>query len=119
MIETSTTYAASLSAILEVTDAEVVEAYLMTRAALTLAPYLGAQSEIWMAHRTLIENLQGIKKGQVPDRSDWCIQVVQDSLGFAAGRFFVQETFGGDSKEKGTKVITGKFISIIVGRAIF
>lgn len=61
---------------------------------------------MWKAHRTLQEKLQGIKKGQVPDRTEWCIQRVEDTLGFAAGRFFVEEAFPGDSKKKGTKVIT-------------
>lgn len=107
VIVTSTTYAASLSSILDETDSEVVEAYLVTRAALALGPFLGMRSNIWKAQRSLVEKLQGIKKGEVPDRSDWCVQLVENTMGFAAGRFFVQETFGGDSKEKGTKVITG------------
>lgn len=107
VIVTSTTYAASLSSILKETDDEVVEAYLVTRAALSLASYLSMNSEIWKAQRALIESLQGIKKGQVPDRSDWCVSLVENSMGFAAGRFFVEETFGGDSKEQGTRVITG------------
>lgn len=108
VILTSTTYAPSLSAILSNTSAEVVEAYLVTRVGLKLAPYLGQDTQVWKANRELEETLQGIKKGQVPDRSDWCIQRVEESLGFAVGRFFVQETFGGDSKQKGTKVITGR-----------
>lgn len=29
-------------------------------------------------------------------------------MGFAAGRYFVKEVFGGKSRAKGTKVITGK-----------
>lgn len=51
--------------------------------------------------------MQGIKKGAVPQREEWCVQRVEDALGFAAGRFFVQAAFGGDSKAKGTKVIRG------------
>ncbi len=109
VIVTSTTYAASLSTILSETEDEVVEAYLVTRAALSLASFLTTDSDVWKAQRALVESLQGIKKGQVPDRSDWCVQLVENSMGFAAGRFFVQETFGGDSKEQGTRVITGKY----------
>jgi len=106
VIVTSTTYPASLSTILSETEDEVVEAYLVTRAALSLASFLTTDSDVWKAQRALVESLQGIKKGQVPDRSDWCVQLVENSMGFAAGRFFVQETFGGDSKEQGTRVIT-------------
>ena len=112
VIATSKTYASSLSKILSATDADVVQAYLVTRAGLSLAPYLGMGTEVWQAQRTLDETLQGIKKGQVPDRSDWCVNHVENTLGFAVGRFFVQETFGGDSKEKGTKVITGMLYEI-------
>lgn len=78
------------------------------RAALSLAPYLGYTTEIWKANRELQEVLTGIKKGQVPDRSDWCIGQIEESMGFAAGRFFVKEVFGGESRKKGTKVITGE-----------
>ncbi|KAL5532721.1 hypothetical protein ACEPAF_4495 [Sanghuangporus sanghuang] len=106
VILTSTTYASNLSSILSTTDADTVEAYLVTRASLVLAPLLGYGTEIWKANRALKEVLQGIKKGAVPDRSEWCVQQVEDALGFAAGRFFVQKAFGGDSKAKGTKVIT-------------
>lgn len=108
IILTSKTYASDLSSILASTDSNTVEAYLVTRASLALAPYLGYGTEIWKADRALKEVLQGIKKGAVPDRSEWCVQRVEDAMGFAAGRFFVQEAFGGDSKAKGTKVITGK-----------
>lgn len=31
---------------------------------------------------------------------------IESALGFAAGRYFVKEVFGGDSREKGTRVIT-------------
>lgn len=34
---------------------------------------------------------------------------LQTNLGFAAGRYFANVTFGGDSREKGTKVITGMY----------
>lgn len=100
-------FAESLSEILDETDADVIEAYLTTRAALTLAPYLGMGTEAWQAHRLLVEELSGIKHGVVGDRGEWCIGQVEGTLGFAAGRYFVNATFGGESREKGTKVITG------------
>ncbi|CAA7267908.1 unnamed protein product [Cyclocybe aegerita] len=99
-------YAASLSKILNETDSNVIEAYLVVRAALNLSPYLGMGTEAWQAHRTLLETLTGIKKGAVGDRAEYCVNQVENTLGFAAGRYFVNETFGGDSKVKGTKVIT-------------
>ncbi|KAJ7445711.1 Metalloprotease [Mycena galericulata] len=99
-------YPVSVSEILSSTSSEVVEAYLVVRAALALSPNLGMATEAWQAQRTLLETLTGIKKGAVGDRAEYCVGKVEESLGFAAGRYFVNETFGGDSREKGTKVIT-------------
>lgn len=102
-------YAHSLSKILEDTPSDVIEAYLVARAALTLAPNLGLSTEASQAERSLQDTLRGTKKGAVSDRSEVCIGKVENALGFAAGRYFVNETFGGESKEKATKVITGKY----------
>lgn len=102
-------YAHSLSEILNNTSKDVVEAYLVVRAALSLSSYLGMGTEAWQAQRTLVETLSGIKKGAVGDRAEYCVGQVEGALGFAAGRYFVNETFSGESKEKGTKVITGEF----------
>ncbi|KAE9406762.1 zincin [Gymnopus androsaceus JB14] len=106
LILTYPPYAESLSEILEKTSGDVIEAYLVTRAALSLSSYLGMDTEAWQAQRTLVETLNGIKKGAVGERSEYCVGQVEQALGFAAGRYFVNETFGGESKEKGTKVIT-------------
>ncbi|KAH8829537.1 endothelin-converting enzyme 1 [Flagelloscypha sp. PMI_526] len=107
LILTYPPFAESLAKLLDETDTEVVEFYLITKSAFALAPYLGMGSAAWKANRALVEALTGIKKGAVGDRSEFCIQQVEDNLGMAAGRYFVNETFAGDSKEKGTKVITG------------
>lgn len=100
-------YSRSLTSILNKTETDVLEAYLVTRATLMLAPRLGTSTESWKAVRHLQEVLQGIKPGAVGDRAEHCVNSVDQALGFAAGRYFVNETFPGDSKEKGTKVITG------------
>ncbi|EEB96870.1 hypothetical protein MPER_03916, partial [Moniliophthora perniciosa FA553] len=88
------------------TSSDVIEAYLMVRAALALSPYLGTSTDAWKAQRTLVEFLTGIKKGAVGDRAEHCVRRVEEALGFGAGRFFVNRTFAGESREKGTKVIT-------------
>jgi endothelin-converting enzyme len=96
--------------ILDDTDADVMEAYLVIRAALTLSPYLGTNTNEWRAQRSLEELLTGIKKGAIGDRAEYCVGKVEESLGFAAGRYFVNETFSEESKEQGTKVITGQHV---------
>jgi len=85
----------------------VLEAYLVSRAALVLAPRLGPSTASWKAVRNLREVLQGIKPGSIGDRAEYCVNSVDQALGYATGRYFVNEAFPGDSKKKGTKVITG------------
>ncbi|OSD08705.1 Metalloprotease [Trametes coccinea BRFM310] len=106
IVLTSTTYLSSLSSILNETDSNTLEAYFVTRAGLAYASYLGLDTEAWKATRSLEEVLRGIKKGAVGDRAEYCVARVESAMGFAAGRYFVNETFGGESKEKATKVIT-------------
>lgn len=115
VILTYPSYSASLSSILEDTDKSVIEGYLVSRALLQLAPYLGSETAQWQAHRRLYETLTGIKKGAVGDRAEWCVSKVEETLGFATGRYFVNETFGGESKAKGTKVMTSGYCGFISG----
>ena len=103
----SITFPAALSEILADTPKSTIQAYLETRAALSLAANLGIETEAWLAVRSLEERLRGIKPGAVGDRAEFCVGKVEAAMGFAAGRYFVQKTFGGDSRTKGTKVITG------------
>lgn len=112
VIVTYPAYVDSLSQLLQDTSNDVIESYLVIRAALALAPNLGLNTEAYKAQRSLQETLQGIKPGSVGDRSELCIGKVEGSLGFAAGRYFVNETFSGDSKKKATKVITGMLILV-------
>ncbi|EIW85424.1 Metalloprotease [Coniophora puteana RWD-64-598 SS2] len=105
VIVTYPPYASSLSDILDRTPDDVIENYLVVRAALEYAPDLGQSTEAWQAVRTLQETLGGLKKGAVGERSDFCMNKVEESLGFGLGLFFVNETFGGNSKEKATNVI--------------
>ncbi|RDX56605.1 Metalloprotease [Lentinus brumalis] len=106
IILTSTTYLSDLSRILNDTDKATLEAYFVTRAGLELSPYLGLDTEAWKAVRSLQEVLSGIKKGAVGDRAEYCIARTESALGFALGRYFVREAFGGASRETATKVIT-------------
>jgi endothelin-converting enzyme len=119
VVVTYPAYTRSLTSILNQTDTDVLEAYLVTRAALVLAPRLGTSTESWKAVRHLQEVLQGIKPGSVGDRAEYCVDSVDQALGFATGRYFVNETFAGDSKEKGTKVITGKSLTSSCGFLIY
>lgn len=114
IILTSTTYFADLSKILNGTDKDTLEAYFVTRAGLEYASYLGLETEAWQATRSLEEVLNGIKKGAVGDRAEYCVSRVESSMGFALGRYFVRDAFGGASRETAKKVITGE-LSVFSG----
>lgn len=101
-------YPSSLSRILERTSSDVIEAYLVVRAALEYAPNLGTTTEAWKAVRQLQEVLNGLRPGAIGERSQFCMQRVEDAMGFATGRYFVNATFPSDAKERATQVISGK-----------
>jgi endothelin-converting enzyme len=107
VVVTYPAYTRSLSSILNETEADVLEAYFVSRATLVLAPRLGPSTNSWKAARHFQEVLQGIKPGSIGDRAEYCVNSVDQALGFATGRYFVNETFGGDSKASGTEIITG------------
>ena len=107
VIVTYPAYVTSLSDILEHTPPDVVEAYLIARTGLTLSPFLGMSTEAWRAQRSLEEAVSGIRKGTIGDRAEYCVGRAEQALGFAVGRYFVNETFDQESREKGTKVIRG------------
>lgn len=98
-------YPNSLSEVLKKTPADVIEAYLVVRASLEYAPNLGRTTEAWKAVRTLQETLYGLKPGVVGERSQFCMTKVDAALGFGTGRYFVNQTFPGESREKATQVI--------------
>jgi endothelin-converting enzyme len=106
IIVTYPAYARDLAKILDETPDEVIESYLVVRTALAMSPYLGLNTDAWQVQRTLLEVLTGIKKGAVGDRGEHCVGVVEQTFGFAAGRFFANQTFGGESRKKGTRLIT-------------
>ena len=84
-----------LGSLLANTSTETLEAYLVTRAALTYSNLLSYETDEWKADRELREMLSGLKKGAVTERSEWCVDKVEQQLGYSVGRFFVQKAFGG------------------------
>ncbi|KAI6009923.1 Metalloprotease [Pisolithus microcarpus] len=98
-------YPSSLSEILKRTHPDVIEAYLVVRAALEYAPNLGTTTEAWKAVRQLRENLDGLRPGAIGKRTEFCLRKVESAMGFATGRYYVNATFPGDSREKASEVI--------------
>lgn len=107
VIVTHPPYLKSLAHILDDTDMEIVEAYLVFRTALALSPYLGESTDERRAQGALQDFLTGVNKKAVGDRSEYCVGKLEETFGFATGRYFVNETFTDDSRRIGEKVIKG------------
>lgn len=108
VIVTYKPYPTSLSRILDRTSADVIEAYLVVRAALEYAPNLGITTEAWKAVRQLQEVLNGLRPGAIGERSEFCVRKVDAAMGFATGRYFVNSTFPNDSKDRAAQILSGK-----------
>ncbi|KAF8298254.1 zincin [Clavulina sp. PMI_390] len=98
-------YFPDLSSLVQSTTGEVLQAYFVSQAALGLAPYLGLETEPWRIVTEFSQALNGIKKGTPVDRGKWCLGQMQGSLGFMAGRFFVEDVFSPSSREKAFDVV--------------
>jgi len=84
VIVTYPPYVASLSHILDSAESEVIEAYLIARVALSVSPLLGEETDAWKVVRELKEVLNGLKRGAVPDRAEYCAKQVSNTMGYAS-----------------------------------
>ncbi|GAA5916762.1 hypothetical protein JCM8208_001681 [Rhodotorula glutinis] len=99
------TYMGNLSALLEHTAPDVLEAYFVVQASQQLAPLLGAKQPLHKTVLALSNRLKGLPADVSPPRDDTCLNEVVSAFGFSVGRYFVDEAFGGDSKEYAEEVI--------------
>ena len=106
----------SLSPLLAETANSTVEAYLVARAALSLAHRLSPETKPWIAVHSLEKKLMGIKNSFAGDRAGFCVEQVQTAFGFATGRYFVREKLLGESKEKATKIVASKVSSSVINK---
>lgn len=96
-------YFRSLTKLIDATGPEVLEAYLVAQVGMTYANLLGAKEPIRVASDRFIHGLMGITTA--PPRSEVCLDLLDRTLGFSVGRYFVEEAFPGDSKKYGEEVI--------------
>ncbi|KAI8083066.1 uncharacterized protein BX664DRAFT_267384 [Halteromyces radiatus] len=99
IIVTSPTYLANLSSqVLEPSSPDTLLTYLIWR---TINVYVDALGEdLRKPSDKLMAKIQGRNAKVTEPRWETCLQQVDNSLGFMAGRLFVQEKFGGNAKER-------------------
>ncbi|CAO3591515.1 unnamed protein product [Absidia cylindrospora] len=99
IIVTSPTFLANVSTeLLEKSSPGAIWTYLTWR---TIRGYVDALGEdLRKPSDRLLAKIQGTNAKVTQPRWETCLQQVDNSLGFMAGRLFVQQKFGGNAKER-------------------
>ncbi|KAL7750796.1 hypothetical protein RI367_003753 [Sorochytrium milnesiophthora] len=98
-------YFRDLGHLLSSTDARTIQVFLIWRIVLSYAPYL--DKELRAPLDQLKEKVQGVKGGVEAPRWETCVRTVDRIMGFAAGRWFIEERFGGNSRAEARSLIDG------------
>lgn len=70
-----------------------------------LGPLLGSKEPIRKELDALSNRLVGLPEDAKKPRKDYCLDQIDENLGFLAGRYFVQRAFPGQSKAFAEEVI--------------
>ncbi|KWU42337.1 zincin [Rhodotorula sp. JG-1b] len=103
VIVTSPEYFGNLTRILDAVAPDVLEAYFVSQVGFNFASLLGAKQSIRRAEQKFGNSLTGVDT--LPPRTEVCLDLLDNSLGFSVGRYFVEEAFPGESKKYGEEVI--------------
>ena len=103
VIVTSPEYFGNLTRILDAVAPDVLEAYFVSQVGFNFASLLGAKQSIRRAVQKFGNSLTGVDT--LPPRTEVCLDLLDNSLGFSVGRYFVEEAFPGESKKYGEEVI--------------
>ena len=103
VIVTSPEYFGNLTRILDDVAPDVLEAYFVSQVGFNFASLLGPKQSIRRAVQKFGNSLTGVDT--LPPRTEVCLDLLDNSLGFSVGRYFVEEAFPGESKKYGEEVI--------------
>ncbi|KAI9140830.1 hypothetical protein BKA69DRAFT_1109677 [Paraphysoderma sedebokerense] len=98
-------YFEELGPILAKTDNQVLNAYFIWHLILNYVDVLGESVKKGMDEYK--EKVLGISPTSLPPRYETCLKYVDKLLGFAAGKFFIDKKFGGESKNVAEGMIQG------------
>ncbi|KXN82890.1 Membrane metallo-endopeptidase-like 1 [Leucoagaricus sp. SymC.cos] len=106
IIVISPSYNQNLYQVLAETFDDVIEPRLVFRAGLGLSTLLGMGMEAWQVQRSLYNALIGSQASTVGGCGEYCVSRIINTLRFAMGRYFVNEAFTGDSRERTTVIVS-------------
>ncbi|ORX49389.1 zincin [Hesseltinella vesiculosa] len=98
VIVSSPAFVEKLNKLLGKTSNEALQSYFIWQLVSAYTSVLG--EEVRKPAEELNSFVQGTSVKSMPPRWDTCLSHVDDSVGFLAGRLFVQETFSGNIKER-------------------
>ncbi|CAG8439767.1 12094_t:CDS:10 [Ambispora leptoticha] len=103
VILTSNEYFEKLSQLIEETPPSTLQVYFLWQTIFEYADHLDEEFQATL--RRLSATLKGVDGTVKPKRWETCLKVVDDVMGYMAGRFFVLKTFKGDSKNLSHQII--------------
>ncbi|KAF9376624.1 hypothetical protein CPB97_010686 [Podila verticillata] len=113
IIVSSPEYLIKLDALLQETPALTLQNYFVWKLISQLAVNLDGETRKPMMR--LKAALQGVSAHMVTPRWEVCVDVVDAALGAMAGHFFIQQAFGGDSKEGAESIISSLRTAFVEG----
>jgi endothelin-converting enzyme len=76
-------------------SSEVLQNYFATKVVLYFAQYLDPESILWDTWQTIRKIVTGLSDFENSNRKSWCVNQMEDAMGFAVGRFFAKRKFTG------------------------
>ncbi|KXX82006.1 Endothelin-converting enzyme 1 [Madurella mycetomatis] len=104
VIVTSPKYMKELQAIIESTDAAVLQSYFVWKVVQAFYSYV--DSTIVKPYKGFVNELAGKDPNSAPERWRTCVDHVDDGLGWILSRFFVEKAFSAAAKDFGDLIVS-------------
>jgi len=105
IIVANTQYIRRVDSLLSRTRDEVLEAYIVWTLLRTFGRGLGPKTSLRQAFDSLDKRAKGIEDDAKENRVGFCLDEINQALGYSAGRYFVQQTFSVRAKARAEEMI--------------
>ncbi|CAD6971729.1 unnamed protein product, partial [Tilletia controversa] len=105
IIVANTKYVRRVDSLLSRTRDEVLEAYIVWTLLRTYGRGLGPKASLRQPFNRLDKRAKGIEDDAKENRVGFCLDEINQALGYSAGRYFVQETFSARAKARAEEII--------------
>ncbi|KAE8227071.1 hypothetical protein CF319_g427 [Tilletia indica] len=105
IIVANTKYVRRVDSLLSRTRDEVLEAYILWTLLRTFGRGLGPHASLRQPFNRLDKRAKGIADDAKENRVGFCLDEINQALGYSAGRYFVQQTFSARAKARAEEII--------------